>query len=678
MALALAVVAPWMPLRASLESYSGFKGEIYSQNRVAAPGSQDLDQHGILLFAVPSDSFFPFLILATPEGASALPLALMNVEISGDWYGEAQFDTTTDRDQFFPDGPYNLQALGFDGIVEASFNLVPSSLPPIPAVVNYSELQSLDPAQAFTLRWNSFTGATDNDRIRVQIEGDNEIVFATPAPGASGALPGTATEVVIPAGTLQGIDFISVTVSFFKVGSQQAGSQANSTTLTGSYRSTLVEVDFEGPCCEEPGDGPVIAFVSPSFGTMNVAPDTIVRFTFSKPMAPIVDIVWAQNGVVLDDSLFDYSWSQDGRVLNATYTPGFLGGQLVTWSIQEGMEDTEGFAVEGDFIAGFFTTGSGSTGPDDCDDDIFEMDGHFSVNRMKSFFQIDADSLVTDGDFGSSFSTQFRPPDGFETTSAVVTAPDGTALTLQSLFGSVYFHYESFNTSEEVEEVYPAGTYSARIEHTAGSAIQLSAALSANFPPAPRLVNYAEAQSIQADADFTLRWNSFTGANASSYLTLEIFDSEGEPYFSAPDFCEEIELDPTATSIVIPAGTLPDNANLQLVLIFTSIEVTQNHAGSDINLLLANSTFTETTIRTGSGQPSSDLKFTEFRIGANGRFQATITGAPGINVVFEASTDLTTWAPLITVPVPGTGSLNVEDPRQPEPNTHQIYRVRRL
>jgi hypothetical protein len=79
-----------------------------------------------------------------------------------------------------------------------------SSYPPVPQIVNFAAAQAIDPAQAFTLQWNPFTGAAGFDAIMLMIRDAqyNEIIsapdYCIPLP-----LPNTATSFVLPAGLLE-------------------------------------------------------------------------------------------------------------------------------------------------------------------------------------------------------------------------------------------------------------------------------------------------------------------------------------------------------------------------------------------------------------------------------------------------------------------------------------------
>ena len=82
-------------------------------------------------------------------------------------------------------------------------NLKASDTPPVPKIVNYTEAQSVDPAQNFTLRWTSFSNGVEGDLISVFLSSDQgDVVFQAPEACIPIPLKPSDTSVVIPAGTL--------------------------------------------------------------------------------------------------------------------------------------------------------------------------------------------------------------------------------------------------------------------------------------------------------------------------------------------------------------------------------------------------------------------------------------------------------------------------------------------
>jgi hypothetical protein len=200
--------------------------------------------------------------------------------------------------------------------------------------------------------------------------------------------------------------------------------------------------------------------------------------------------------------------------------------------------------------------------------------------------------------------------------------------------------------------------------------------VSGSFPPTPMLMNYAAGQAIDPSAPFTLTWNAFSGANASSFIQLDIYDMEGDEAFSAPNVCTGVELAPTDTSIVVPAGSLQQGKVYELRLNFYQMSDTREHGPSELTFLAAQTVSTETTLRTIGGSVGESFQLSDARIGANGTFEGTVAGAAGSAFVLEATSDFVSWETVVTLSIPPAGSIPFIDPNPPASSGRRFYRVR--
>lgn len=134
----------------------------------------------------------------------------------------------------FPSGNYtfNVQAVASNQMVTVNF---PAGLvqPGAPHVTNYTAAQSVNPAQPFVLGWDPFPGGGATDFIYVVIGN----VFSSTNVGSPGALPGTATSITIPAGTLQANSNYDGTVGFYRFIATTNGSSYATTV----YRATTTQ-----------------------------------------------------------------------------------------------------------------------------------------------------------------------------------------------------------------------------------------------------------------------------------------------------------------------------------------------------------------------------------------------------------------------------------------------------
>jgi hypothetical protein len=138
----------------------------------------------------------------------------------------------------FANGDYLLTLNSAYSNEQVTVNL-PGTLPqpPAPQIANFAAAQSVNPAQAFTLTWNPFAGAQATDTVYVVIGN----AFSTPQPTVSNGLPGTATSVVIPAGTLQPETNYDCFISFYHLDLQ---SNSSPPCVTSAYRYAATEFNL--------------------------------------------------------------------------------------------------------------------------------------------------------------------------------------------------------------------------------------------------------------------------------------------------------------------------------------------------------------------------------------------------------------------------------------------------
>ncbi len=104
----------------------------------------------------------------------------------------------------YPAGAYTFDINPASLNQQVTVTLPAFTQPNAPQVSNYTAAQSVNPAQPFTLAWNTFSNGTSADVIGVLVtDGNSDTVFQTPGPGQPGVLTGTASSATIPAGTLQ-------------------------------------------------------------------------------------------------------------------------------------------------------------------------------------------------------------------------------------------------------------------------------------------------------------------------------------------------------------------------------------------------------------------------------------------------------------------------------------------
>jgi hypothetical protein len=88
-----------------------------------------------------------------------------------------------------------------------------------------------------------------------------------------------------------------------------------------------------------------------------------------------------------------------------------------------------------------------------------------------------------------------------------------------------------YDTADALEAAYPSGTYGLAGTDSIVGNFNLTLVLpDTAFPVAPQIVNFTEAQTIDASQDFDLKWNAFTGADPlRDSIFLHIQDAHENP-----------------------------------------------------------------------------------------------------------------------------------------------------
>lgn len=109
-----------------------------------------------------------------------------------------RFSSKAELDAAFANGSYTLNVnLGGSNQEIGTFNLTGDSYPNAPHILNLQEFRSHDYSQNFTLTWAAFAGATEADRIVLEVwdrTSDQDLIFEF--------LPAATTSYEIPGGTL--------------------------------------------------------------------------------------------------------------------------------------------------------------------------------------------------------------------------------------------------------------------------------------------------------------------------------------------------------------------------------------------------------------------------------------------------------------------------------------------
>jgi hypothetical protein len=208
-----------------------------------------------------------FADLRSPNSVTNASITLPNghsvqLEYTGDRQGfdvEAAYASQTDLDLFFPSGDYVASFNTIrDGTRSVTLTLSGNQYPNAPTISDLAAAQAINPAAAFHLNWQAFAGGTAADYIAVEIESEyGAAVFESPNPGQPGALTGTATGILIPAGTLAPGRTYIATVAFLKVVDQETAAYPGLLAVAGYFSETEFSITTTGTLA-----GPVWSVVS--------------------------------------------------------------------------------------------------------------------------------------------------------------------------------------------------------------------------------------------------------------------------------------------------------------------------------------------------------------------------------------------------------------------------------
>jgi len=208
------------------------KLHLYHQTSVAAPTlDPDFPFNFSATTTLASNRSANSVTLTLPAGAvSNLTQNFLQPEsfyLFAPWTNLALFNAN------FSAGNYVFNVMAATSNQQVTVNLADNLIQPnAPRISNFSAAQSVDAAQPFQLSWDAFQNGTAANYITVSISD----VFKSPDAGTPGALNGTSTSIVIPAGTLQTDSVYDATVSFYR-----ANTTSNASYTTSAYLATSTD-----------------------------------------------------------------------------------------------------------------------------------------------------------------------------------------------------------------------------------------------------------------------------------------------------------------------------------------------------------------------------------------------------------------------------------------------------
>lgn len=330
-----------------------------------------------------------------------------------------------------------------------------------------------------------------------------------------------------------------------------------------------------------------------------------------------------------------------------------------------------GFVQRATFFTLKAANGAGSMPSELCDQGTSTL-GSYTVTKLFGYRQISAAEVIPQPNNPALFNTTIASPTaGPAVTNGSLTLPDGTTKFFTNQFG-YYNLFAPLGSEAALEAAYPAGNYTVRFNQTGQPERVIPMTMPATPTAIPKILNYDEAQAIDAASDFTLQWNPFTPQGPGPFIRLIITDELGKLVFMAPNPCVPRTLDPTATSIVIPTNHFSAGVNYQGLLVFgfnfynSTTDVPQM---AGYGVVQRSTTFalkakgTGGTGGNGGTNTVSPAKFTSFRVLPNGHPELTLSGSAGKNYTIqrESSLALPAWNALGPVTMSASGTAVFED-----------------
>jgi len=237
----------WLPLTArpaDVLGYSVLKGQFLNQT-----GADELvldPDFGFSLLVSVDLTDFDLLEEATLRLPDGEEMAMDNLGDSWDFLDSAA--TLLALNEAYTWGDY---VLLFNTINDGGFSclisLPESPLPPTPRLVNFADVQAVDPGKPLKLVWDFDAAPESNDFVQVYVNLGHAEVFSTPNLGSPGALDGTSRSATIPAGTLEPGWIHSLNLEITRLVSTNADCYPHAEGVGATFRSTSVDVSVLVP-----------------------------------------------------------------------------------------------------------------------------------------------------------------------------------------------------------------------------------------------------------------------------------------------------------------------------------------------------------------------------------------------------------------------------------------------
>ncbi len=291
----------------------------------------------------------------------------------------------------------------------------------------------------------------------------------------------------------------------------------------------------------------------------------------------------------------------------------------------------------------------------------------YAVIKNRLFDQTAAATVVPTATNGFTFTGVVNAATS-NMTSGTLQPPSLTVYTFTNTPGLGSFGLlQTFSSQAAMDAVFASGNYKFTLNTVHdGTKTPTLSMTGDNYPAAPTIANYAQAQLIGAGTNFTVSWVPFTGGTSTDTILLTIANSTGQQVFSTPVFPAPGALTGTATSAVIPANTLQTGRTYTATLSFAKVtaDVFSYLGVPGVSAYASSTTCKLRTLST----PLLTIEQT-----AANEAQLSFNSDTGRSYDIRASVDLTNWTSLLITNAAGTNVI-YQDASSPA-LTNRFYRL---
>jgi len=142
----------------------------------------------------------------------------------------------------YPAGAYPFLVNSNGSVSVTTMNLTDGSLPAAPRLLNWQNPSPAILAQPLSLQWTWDDGGAPVNYVRLRIEQDGMVVFATPLPDSPGALNAASNSVVVPASVFTNTGSAEVSLAAFSFTGLDTNSIPGVTLHAARHRTTTFEL----------------------------------------------------------------------------------------------------------------------------------------------------------------------------------------------------------------------------------------------------------------------------------------------------------------------------------------------------------------------------------------------------------------------------------------------------